>query len=279
MAGNGCEGPHLDEPGAEVAQRGRGRSLSCPQVVFLPLLATTLSGCSFRTALSRAIALPSELRTANPELQTANGERLPDYLRATSRDSRKLPTPGQRRSNQCEQEDDHSQPDGEDQPGLVEDNQPGPILTLLPWKHSAAILFHIEQWLLTGCFHEETRFESSLALGTNCRIIRDYHAADVTAIGLLLLVHLPPCFISGVLAIACISRPGLSLSERRKTERNKCHCSQGHGKGQRDTLGMPLWTREIPYRTWREQQEERSITGRDPFGKRSSSQGCSSRWK
>lgn len=42
--------------------------------------------------------------------------------------------------------------------------------------------------------------------------------------------------------------------------------------GQRDTLGTPLWRQEISYRTWREQLEERSITGRDPFAKQSSSQ-------
>ena len=39
--------------------------------------------------------------------------------------------------------------------------------------------------------------------------------------------------------------------------------------GQQDTFGTRRWTREIPYRTWREQLEERSTTGRDLFGKRS----------
>src|ERR1700732_1548460 len=45
---------------------------------------------------------------------------------------------------------------------------------------------------------------------------------------------------------------------------------RGRYTGQLDMLRMPLWTQEIPYRTWREQLEERSITGRDPFAKQSS---------
>src|SRR5262249_18399036 len=46
---------------------------------------------------------------------------------------------------------------------------------------------------------------------------------------------------------------------------------KGRYTGRRDTLEMPLWRREIPYRTLRERLEERSTTGRDPFAKRSSS--------
>jgi hypothetical protein len=51
-------------------------------------------------------------------------------------------------------------------------------------------MFQIEQWLITGYFFREGRFESSLALSTNCWIVVNYHTADVTMIGLPLLFHI-----------------------------------------------------------------------------------------